>query len=48
MDQFFTTMRNLKSPSGTTFAMSVPAQHAYTYMRASEIESYEEDGEVYN
>jgi hypothetical protein len=25
-----------------------PAQHAKTYMRAYEIESYEEDGEVYN
>jgi hypothetical protein len=28
--------------------MSALAQHAETYMRASEIESYEEDGEVYN
>jgi hypothetical protein len=28
--------------------MSAPAQHAETYMRACEIESYEEDGEVYN
>jgi hypothetical protein len=48
MDQFFAVMRNLKSPPGTSFAMSAPAKHAETYMRAYEIESYEEDGEVYN
>jgi hypothetical protein len=47
-DQFFVVMRNLKSPLGTSSAMSAPAQHAETYMRACEIESYEEDGEVYN
>jgi hypothetical protein len=47
-DQFFAAMRNLKSPPGTSYAMSAPAQHAETYMRACEIESYEEDGEVYN
>jgi hypothetical protein len=41
-------MRNLKSLSGTSSAMSAPARHADTYMRACEIESYEEDGEVYN
>jgi hypothetical protein len=28
--------------------MSAPAQHTKTYLRACEIESYEEDGEVYN
>jgi hypothetical protein len=28
--------------------MSAPTQHTETYMRACEIESYEEDGEVYN
>jgi hypothetical protein len=28
--------------------MSTPAHHVETYMRACEIESYEEDGEVYN
>jgi hypothetical protein len=28
--------------------MSAPAHHVETYMRACEIESYEEDGEVYN
>jgi hypothetical protein len=48
MDQFFAAMRNLKSPARTSFAMSTPTQHADTYMRACEIESYEEDGEVYN
>jgi hypothetical protein len=48
MDQFFAAMRNLKSPARTSFAMSAPTQHADTYMRACEIESYEEDGEVYN
>jgi hypothetical protein len=47
-DQFFVAMKNLKSPPGTSSAMSGPAQHAETYMRACEIESYEEDGEVYN
>jgi hypothetical protein len=47
-DQFFAAMRNLKSPPRTNSAMSAPAQHAKTYMRACEIESYEEDGEVYN
>jgi hypothetical protein len=41
-------VRNLKSLSGTSYAMSALAQHAKTYMRACEIESYEEDGEVYN
>jgi hypothetical protein len=45
-NQFFAAMRNLKSPVGTTFAMLAPAQHMY--MRACKIESYEEDGEVYN
>jgi hypothetical protein len=48
MDQFFEAMKNLKSPLGTTFVMSAPAQHAEMYMRACKIESYEEDGEVYN
>jgi hypothetical protein len=47
-DQFFAAMNNLKSPSGTSSVMPVLAQHAETYMRACEIESYEEDGEVYN
>jgi hypothetical protein len=47
-DQFFVAMKNLKSPSGTSSAMSALAQHAETYMRACKIESYEEDGEVYN
>jgi hypothetical protein len=47
-DQFFVAMRNLKSPLGTTSEMSALAQHAETYLRACEIESYEEDGEVYN
>jgi hypothetical protein len=41
-------MKNLKSPSRTSSAMSEPAQYAETYMRACKIESYEEDGEVYN
>jgi hypothetical protein len=41
-------MKNLKSPPGTHSTISEPAQHANTYMRACEIESYEEDGEVYN
>jgi hypothetical protein len=47
-DQFFAAMRNLKSPSGTSSAMSTLVQHAETYLRACEIESYEEAGEVYN
>jgi hypothetical protein len=46
--QFFATMKNLKSQLGTSSAMSAPAQHVETYMRACKIESYEEDGEVYN
>jgi hypothetical protein len=41
-------MKNLKSWPGTSSTMSTPAQHAETYMRACQIESYEEDGEVYN
>jgi hypothetical protein len=41
-------MRNLKSTLETTSGMFAPAQHAETYLRACEIESYEEDGEVYN
>jgi hypothetical protein len=48
MDQFFVAMKNLKSPPGTSSAMSAPTHHAETYMRACKIESYEEDGEVYN
>jgi hypothetical protein len=48
IDQFFVAMRNLKSPVGTSSAMFAPAQHVETYMRACEIESYKEDGEVYN
>jgi hypothetical protein len=48
MDQFFVAMQNLKSPSGTSSAISAPTQHAETYMRACKIESYEEDGKVYN
>jgi hypothetical protein len=47
-NQFFETMKNLKSPSRTSSVMSAPTQHAEMYMRAFEIESYEEDGEVYN
>jgi hypothetical protein len=47
-DQFFEAMKNMKSPLGTSSVMSAPAQHVETYMRACEIESYEEDGEVYN
>jgi hypothetical protein len=39
-------MRNLKSPVGTSSAMSAPAQHVY--MRVCKVESYEEYGEVYN
>jgi hypothetical protein len=41
-------MSNLKSLIRTSSAMSAPAQHAETYMRACEIELYEEDGEVCN
>jgi hypothetical protein len=48
MDRFFVVMRNLKSPPVTSSAMFALAQHAETYMRACKIESYEEDGEVYN
>jgi hypothetical protein len=48
MDHFFAAMRNLKSPLETSSIISTPVQHAETYMRACEIESYEEDGEVYN
>jgi hypothetical protein len=29
-DQFFAAMKNLKSPPGTSSAMSTPAQHAET------------------
>jgi hypothetical protein len=47
-DQFFAAMKNPKSPLGTSSTMSGPAQHVETYMRACEIESYKEDGEVYN
>jgi hypothetical protein len=47
-DQFFEAMKNLKNPSGTSSTMSALAQHRETYMRACKIESYEEDGEVYN
>jgi hypothetical protein len=47
-NQFFAAMRNFKSPVGTSSTMSTPAQHAVTYMRACEIESYKEDDEVYN
>jgi hypothetical protein len=47
-DQFFAAMRNLKSPVGTSSAMSTSVQYAKTYMRTCKIESYEEDGEVYN
>jgi hypothetical protein len=46
--QFFTAMKNLKSPPRTSSAMSGPTQHVETYMRACKIESYKEDGEVYN
>jgi hypothetical protein len=41
-------MKNLKSPSETSSAKSGLGQHTKTYMRACKIESYEEDGEVYN
>jgi hypothetical protein len=47
-DQFFKAMKNLKSPPGTSSAKSAMAQHAKMYMMACKIESYEEDGEVYN
>jgi hypothetical protein len=47
-DQFFVAMRNLKSPQGTCSVMSARAQHAEMYMRACKIESYDDDGEVYN
>jgi hypothetical protein len=47
-DQFFAAMKNLKSSLGTSSAMFGSAQHAETYMRAYEIESYAEDDEVYN
>jgi hypothetical protein len=40
-------MKNLKSSPGTSSAMSRLAQHEEMYLRACEIESYE-DGEVYN
>jgi hypothetical protein len=48
MNPFFAAMRNLKSPPGTSPVMSALAQHAETYMRACKIESYKEDGEMYN
>jgi hypothetical protein len=47
-DQFSVAMKNLKSPPRTSSAMSGLAHLAKMYMRACEIESYEEDGEVYN
>jgi hypothetical protein len=47
-NQFFAAMRNMKSPLGTSSEMSAPTQHVETYLRACEIESYEEDDEVYN
>jgi hypothetical protein len=47
-NQFFASMRNPKSPMGTSSAMSTPTQHVETYLRACKIESYEEYGEVYN
>jgi hypothetical protein len=46
--QLFAAMKNLKSPSETSSAMSGPTQHAEAYMRACKIESYKEDGEIYN
>jgi hypothetical protein len=48
IDQFFAVMKNLKSPPGTSSAMSGLEQHVETYMRTCKIESDEEDGEVYN
>jgi hypothetical protein len=48
MDQFFEAMKNLKSTPGTSSVMYALTQHAKRYMRACEIESYEEDGDVYN
>jgi hypothetical protein len=47
-DQFLAAMKNLKSRPGTISAMSALAQHVEMYMRACKIESYKEDGEVYN
>jgi hypothetical protein len=47
-DQFFMAIKNLKSPSETRSANYGLAQHTETCMRACKIESYEEDGEVYN
>jgi hypothetical protein len=47
-DQFFAAMKNLKSRPGTSSTLSAPTQHAEMYMRACEIEAYDEDGEVYN
>jgi hypothetical protein len=47
-DQFIVAMKNLKSSPGTSSIMSGPAQHAETYMRACESESYEEDDKGYN
>jgi hypothetical protein len=47
-DQFFMAMKNLKSPPGTRSTMSGLAEHVETYMRICEIESYEDDGGVYN
>jgi hypothetical protein len=41
-------MKNLKRPPRTSSAMSTLPQHAQSYMRACEMESYKEDGEVYN
>jgi hypothetical protein len=45
-NQFFDTLKNVKSPPETRSAISVSAP-AQSYMRACEIELYEEDGEVY-
>jgi hypothetical protein len=47
-NRFFAAMKNLKSLLGTSPAMSGPAQHAETYMRACQIDSYDKDGEIYN
>jgi hypothetical protein len=47
-DQFLAAMKNLKSRPGTISVMSALAQHVEMYMRACKIESYKEDGEVYN
>jgi hypothetical protein len=46
-DQFFVAMRNLRSLMGTSSTMSAPTQHVEMYMRACEMKSYKEDGEVY-